>query len=159
MPRRRNRPERHGARSAQGLHTPGAMKLLVGACLLVTACAADDMPAPIGEDTLAGRYDGGFECTNFDADVARLTIFDDEQSGELRFTPSNGAGDVVGLLTNLASTADVLTFDVAFDATARDVAGLRLQFTLDRYLGGFEGRGTLEREGGRPERCTATFGR
>jgi hypothetical protein len=131
--------------------------VLVFSLLSLLACTDDGPGYEVGQDPLAGRYAGDFECANLDADVAALTFYDDEMSGTLAFTPSAGGPQVVSDLTNLAFTEGIITFDAVFPAVPGESGALQFTFTMDRLLGGFEGGATLRRADGSLETCTAMF--
>jgi hypothetical protein len=109
--------------------------------------------------TVAFLYDGDFDCTEIDGDVAMLVWDGAAGTGTFGWIPSNSSS---GAFVSMPISS--LKFDVVFtDVVGLDKPGVaetvRLRFDLVPSTDGkrVAGPGTLTRASGTVETCTAQF--
>jgi hypothetical protein len=129
------------------------MKVEVLSVLLLVMVAAG---CESGNESALRTFDGAFECTEVDGDIAVL-IWDGASShGYFGFQPSNG-GDGNLVVREITSLNIDETFPDVYGLDASGVAETaRIRLSLVEGDAGFTGTGTLERSG-TTETCTATF--
>lgn len=128
------------------------MARLIPFLLLLAAAACGG-----GVDLDSGTYDGQFECTEIDADRARLIWDADAETGQFGWIPSNASPQEYVL-----RPIPALDFNVTFEnVDGVDGRGesetVVVAFQLTATDGKVEGPGTLTRADGTVETCSASF--